>query len=380
MVYFTDLDRSFSLDFDLPHCYSTYLRIYTDDESDDDGEIMLIKSSKSKSNASKDDAHKDDKTQQTVPEPASKLSGIVVETCPNRANPYHECSAYCQERYGKDGSKDGGKDIKDDENDKDVIVVPTCPNRTNPFHECSAYCQGRYGDVKDVKDESVETGNTAPTETEILDTKLSIMEERAESIEKKLTELLEIVSYIYPKVFAKEYGYELLTMEDEDDDVPELMDDDVPELMEDNNAEDNDDPPPLESCDERPEKDYLDAPCKGLDLKQSVRFRCDHDMFHKLRGCGELKKGDRILLVNSVLGDNSICVYNGISLEHSDDFKIGTHAAGAFVFVEEGEHANTGWVVTNEEGKDVIGRDKIVFLQFNGHTSLLHLLVRHLRT
>jgi hypothetical protein len=39
---------------------------------------------------------------------------FVIQTCPNRANPYHECSIYCEKRYGMTNeSKGNDADIKD---------------------------------------------------------------------------------------------------------------------------------------------------------------------------------------------------------------------------------------------------------------------------
>ena len=42
---------------------------------------------------------------------------VVVKTCPNRSNPCHECSVYCQKRYGS-------RDDADKDADRDADVLP----------------------------------------------------------------------------------------------------------------------------------------------------------------------------------------------------------------------------------------------------------------
>jgi hypothetical protein len=77
--------------------------------------------------------------------------------------------------------------------------------------------------------------------------------------------------------------------------------------------------------------------------------------------------GDRVILTAQ-----DTAAQNGIWLVHTGawtrpaDFAAGSHAAGAFTFVEKGTlYADTGWVCSTDAPGDVVGTDDLAFVQFS---------------
>jgi len=123
-------------------------------------------------------------------------------------------------------------------------------------------------------------------------------------------------------------------------------------------------------------KEYVDAVAQGLDLKGSVvaiEVSSNIDV-----GTGTLgltidgiaidTDGMRVLLTAQTSGiENGIWVAHTGAWTRPTDFAAGSHAAGAFTFVEEGTtYADTGWVCTTDGPTDVVGTDALAFTQFAG--------------
>ena len=53
-----------------------------------------------------------------------------VEGCPNRANPTHECTDYCQRKYGPSANNSGGGDGGGDRGDSGVADLPCPPSKS----------------------------------------------------------------------------------------------------------------------------------------------------------------------------------------------------------------------------------------------------------
>lgn len=124
-------------------------------------------------------------------------------------------------------------------------------------------------------------------------------------------------------------------------------------------------------------KSYVDSVAQGLDVKESVRAAT----IAPVDFANELEDGDTIDGVLLSTGDR-ILVKNqgGTNLEkgiwivqasgapiRSSDFDTGDEVASSFTFVEEGTvQADTGWVVTNDQGSDIVDTDEIFWTQFSG--------------
>ena len=122
-------------------------------------------------------------------------------------------------------------------------------------------------------------------------------------------------------------------------------------------------------------KDYADSVAQGLDIKDSVRVLADSniDLTSDLSTASidgvALSAGDRILLKAQTTGsENGVYVVaaGAGNTARSAAFPAGYNAAGAFMFVEEGNtYQDTGWVCSSDNGSDVVGTDALVFTQFS---------------
>jgi hypothetical protein len=76
-----------------------------------------------------------------------------------------------------------------------------------------------------------------------------------------------------------------------------------------------------------------------------------------------LVTGDRILIKNQTSGvDNGIYIVTAGAPTRSSDLPTGSNAAGVSVFVEEGTvNADTGFLITNNSGSDLVGTNALVF-------------------
>jgi hypothetical protein len=84
--------------------------------------------------------------------------------------------------------------------------------------------------------------------------------------------------------------------------------------------------------------------------------------------------GMRVLLTGQSTGSqNGIWVVHSGAWTRPTDFDVGSHAAGAFCFVEQGtSHADQGWVCTTDPPTDVVNTDSLAFVQFSSSTSLTY--------
>jgi hypothetical protein len=117
---------------------------------------------------------------------------------------------------------------------------------------------------------------------------------------------------------------------------------------------------------------YVDSVAQGLSIKGSCDYLADSDQ--TLTGPATIDgfavvPGDRILCVNQALPvQNGIYVVDtGGPWLRSADMAAGTHADGAFAFIEHGNsYKSTGWVCNTQGPNDVVGTNPIVFTQFIG--------------
>jgi hypothetical protein len=133
-------------------------------------------------------------------------------------------------------------------------------------------------------------------------------------------------------------------------------------------------PDPIDAYDVA-NKAYVDLVKQGLYVKDSVKVGTTE---HRNLNTGfvsgviiddyTLVTGDRILIK-----DQNDPIQNGIYIVKSsgtptrtDDFSVGDHASGSFMFIENGSsNANSGWIC-NTTSSDIVGTDPITFTQFNG--------------
>lgn len=122
-------------------------------------------------------------------------------------------------------------------------------------------------------------------------------------------------------------------------------------------------------------KGYVDAARSGLDVKQSVRVAttANVDLSSELEN-GDvvdgvtLATGDRVLVRSQTTGSqNGIYVVQatGAAVRAADFDSADEVTPGAFVFVEEGSLADSGWVLTND-GTITLGSTALTFAQFSG--------------
>jgi len=117
-------------------------------------------------------------------------------------------------------------------------------------------------------------------------------------------------------------------------------------------------------------KAYVDASRQGLDVKDSVRVATTANV--TLSGTQTIDTvsvvaGDRVLVKNQTAGaENGIWVVAAGAWSRSTDADNGTKLnSGAFVFVESGSQADSGWVMTTD-GTITIGTTVLAWAQFSG--------------
>jgi hypothetical protein len=117
-------------------------------------------------------------------------------------------------------------------------------------------------------------------------------------------------------------------------------------------------------------KAYVDASRQGLDVKDSVRVGTVGNV--TLSGTQTIDTvsviaGDRVLVKNQTTGsENGIWVVAAGAWARSTDADNGTKLnSGAFVFVESGSQADSGWVMTTD-GTITVGTTSLAWAQFSG--------------
>lgn len=120
-------------------------------------------------------------------------------------------------------------------------------------------------------------------------------------------------------------------------------------------------------------KGYVDSVAEGLEVKKSCRVGSSSNVNVSSApaavGGRTLASGDRVLLRGqTTASENGLYVFtaSGSALTRTDDASAtGELTGGSFVFVEQGDDADNGYVVITN-GSPVIGTDNIVFAQFSG--------------
>jgi hypothetical protein len=117
-------------------------------------------------------------------------------------------------------------------------------------------------------------------------------------------------------------------------------------------------------------KAYVDAARQGLDVKDSVKAASIANV--SLTGAQtidtiSLVAGDRVLLKNQTAGaENGIWIVSASAWSRATDADTATKlTSGAFVFVEQGSQADSGWVMTTD-GAITVGTTAISWAQFSG--------------
>ena len=117
-------------------------------------------------------------------------------------------------------------------------------------------------------------------------------------------------------------------------------------------------------------KAYVDAARQGLDVKDSVRVATTANV--TLTGTQTIDTvavvaGERVLVKNQTTpSENGIWVVAAGAWSRSTDADNGTKLTpGAFVFVESGSQADSGWVMTTD-GTIVVGTTSLAWAQFSG--------------
>jgi RNase P/RNase MRP subunit p29 len=117
---------------------------------------------------------------------------------------------------------------------------------------------------------------------------------------------------------------------------------------------------------------YVDSVATGLDVKKSVRVLASSDI--TLSGTQTvdgvtLTVGDRVLVIGQLdATENGIYVVGSDAWGRADDADgnpSGEVTAGMFTFIEEGSHAQEGWVLATND-PIVIGTTELTFTQFTG--------------
>lgn len=120
-------------------------------------------------------------------------------------------------------------------------------------------------------------------------------------------------------------------------------------------------------------KGYVDALVLGLDIKPSARALSASNIASlsglstTVDGIALSTDGQRVnLTAQSTGAENGLWVVHSGAWTRPTDFAVGSSAAGAFVFIEQGTlYADTGWVCTANTPSDVVGTHVLPFVQFS---------------
>ena len=120
-------------------------------------------------------------------------------------------------------------------------------------------------------------------------------------------------------------------------------------------------------------KNYVDGVAQGLDVKESVRAGVTVNvpsMSGPLTVGGvSVIAGDRVLLMGQTVGsENGIYVVNAgawVRSEDADGSPANEVTSGMFTFVEEGDYADAGFVLSTDD-PITVGTTDLVFVQFSG--------------
>lgn len=122
-------------------------------------------------------------------------------------------------------------------------------------------------------------------------------------------------------------------------------------------------------------KSYVDAVAQGLDPKQEARALGDANVASlsgpQLVGGVAVVAPNRVVLTAQLTAtENGLWVVAAGAWTRPLDFATGSHAAGAFLFIAEGTHAEEGWICSTDAPTDVIDTDPLAFVKFANAPSL----------
>lgn len=118
-------------------------------------------------------------------------------------------------------------------------------------------------------------------------------------------------------------------------------------------------------------KDYVDGVASGLDVKESVRSGVTSNVASlsgpQTVGGVAVVAGDRVLLMGqSTASQNGIYIVNAGAWTRAEDADSDAEVtAGLFTFVEEGDEADNGYVLTTDN-PITVGTTSLAFAQFSG--------------
>tara|TARA_R110000772_G_scaffold69137_4_gene152913 strand:+ start:809 stop:2407 length:1599 start_codon:yes stop_codon:yes gene_type:complete len=120
---------------------------------------------------------------------------------------------------------------------------------------------------------------------------------------------------------------------------------------------------------------YVDSVAAGLDPKDSCKVTTTGNI--TLSGTQTIdgvsvSAGDRVLVKDqSAAGANGIYIANASAWTRSSDMAVGSSAAGASMFIEQGTlNGDMGFVCTSNKGSDVVGTDSLSFSQYTGASNI----------
>jgi hypothetical protein len=123
-------------------------------------------------------------------------------------------------------------------------------------------------------------------------------------------------------------------------------------------------------------KAYVDNTAAGLDAKPSVRVASSTNINTASPGAAidgvSMNAGDRVLLRGqSTSNQNGIWVWNGAAsaMTRATDADAWTELVSAYVWVEQGSDADTGWVSTVDAG-GTLNTTAVTFVQFAASTTI----------
>lgn len=117
-------------------------------------------------------------------------------------------------------------------------------------------------------------------------------------------------------------------------------------------------------------KGYVDSVAQGLAPKGACHVSSQGnlaDLATTTEVDGHtLSVGERVLVrYQSDAVQNGIYEFDGSGLVRTADMAAGSHAAGAFTFIQYGTNADQGWVCTADAPTDVVGTDALPWTQFS---------------
>jgi hypothetical protein len=120
-------------------------------------------------------------------------------------------------------------------------------------------------------------------------------------------------------------------------------------------------------------KTDLDAVSQGVHWTESVRVLSDANVSissapTQIDGI-TMSNGDRVALFSQgTTTEDGVYVYNGAAsaMTRALDWASGDAVSSHAFFVQEGTYDNSGWVVSNNTGSDVLGTDDITVVRFSG--------------